>query len=239
MVKSFNDGDGESLWEGPVGIELRAPAVTAACMLISRDSFERVGGFGESYQYGTEDVDLGLKLLVSGGESAGVGRSVLIHRESSSQNRASRDFRRLNRLENRRLFLECWGPQMLREYRLARLRLESFWTDGAGAHVAITLTSLDVADGWGDWYSGHEIGDALESLGWRVTYIQRKGDQWYELPDDLDYVLSLMDPFDLRRVPDHVCTIAWIRNWTERWLGAALVRTRRRAARPPRRAPPS
>jgi O-antigen biosynthesis protein len=218
MVKGFNHGDGEGLWEGACGSELRAPAVTAACMLIARDSFERVGGFDVGYRYGTEDVDLGLKLLVSGAESAGVGRSVLFHRESSSQNRASRDFRRLNRLENRRLFLERWGPQALREYRLARLRCDPFWTDGAGAHVAITLTSLDVGDGWGDWYSGHEIGDALQAIGWRVTYMERKGDRWYELPEDLDYALSLMDPFDLRRLPEHVTAIAWIRNWTERWL---------------------
>ena len=218
MVKGFNHGDGDGLWEGAFGSELRAPAVTAACMLMAREHFERVGGFGAGYRYGTEDVDLGLKLLVSGAESAGVGRAVLFHRESSSQNRASRDFRRLNRLENRRLFLECWGPQTLREYRLARLRRDPFWTDGSGAHVAITLTSLDVADGWGDWYSGHEIGDALEAIGWRVSYVERKGDRWYELPEDLDYVLSLMDPFDLRRVPEHVSTIVWIRNWTERWL---------------------
>jgi GT2 family glycosyltransferase/spore maturation protein CgeB len=218
MVKGFNHGDGETLWEGPFGSDSRAPAVTAACALIARESFERVGGFGAGYRYGTEDVDLGLKLLVSGAESVGVGRSLLFHRESSSQNRAARDFRRLNRLENRRLFLECWGPQTLREYRLARLRRDPFWTGGSGAHIAITLTSLDVADGWGDWYSGHEIGDALEALGWRVTYVERKGDRWYELPEDLDYVLSLMDPFDLRRVPAHVTTIAWIRNWTERWL---------------------
>ncbi len=61
-----------------------------------------------------------------------MGRAVLVHRESSSQNRAARDFRRLNRLENRRLFLECWGPQTLREYRLARLRCDPFWTDGVG-----------------------------------------------------------------------------------------------------------
>jgi spore maturation protein CgeB/GT2 family glycosyltransferase len=218
MIKGFNHGDGESLWECDFGRELRAPAVTAACMLIARESFERVGGFGASYRFGTEDVDLGLKLLVSGAESAGVGRAVLVHRESSSQNRASSDFRRLNRLENRRVFLECWGPQTVREYRLAKLRCDPFWTDGTGAHVAITLTSLDVADGWGDWYSGHEIGDALEGIGWRVTYVERKGEHWYELPEDLEYVLSLMDPFDLRRVPDHVTTIAWIRNWTERWL---------------------
>jgi O-antigen biosynthesis protein len=217
-VKAFNDGDGDDLWGGSFGAELRAPAVTAACMLISRDSFTRVGGFGDSYHYGTEDVDLGLKLLLSGTESAGAGRSVLVHHESSSQNRAGRDFRRLNRLENRRLFLESWGPQVLREYRLARLRGDSFWTDGAGAHVAVTLTSLDVADGWGDWYSGHEIGDALEQEGWRVSYVERRGDRWYELPEDLDYVLSLMDSFDLSRVPAHIGTVAWIRNWTERWL---------------------
>jgi spore maturation protein CgeB/GT2 family glycosyltransferase len=218
MIKGFNHGDGEGLWEGSFGIDSRAPAVTAACMLIARDSFERVGGFDGRYRYGTEDVDLGLKLLVGGGESAGVGRSVLYHRESSTQNRASSEFRRLNRLENRRLFLERWAPQVAREYRLARLRCDPFWTDGSGAHVAVTLTSLDVADGWGDWYSGHEIGDALEQLGWRVTYVERKGDRWYQLPEELDYVLSLMDPFDLRRVPTHVTTIAWIRNWTERWL---------------------
>jgi GT2 family glycosyltransferase/spore maturation protein CgeB len=218
MVKAFNGGDGEELWEGSFGLESRAPAVTAACMLIEREVFARAGGFGGGYRYGTEDVDLGLKLLVSGGETAGVGRAVLVHRESSSQNRASREFRRMNRLENRRLFLERWGPQVLREYRLARLYRDRFWTDGQGSHVAITLTSLDAGDGWGDWYSGHEIGDALEGLGWRVSYVQRKGDEWYELPEDLDYVLSLMDPFDLRRVPDHITTIAWIRNWTERWL---------------------
>ncbi len=218
MVKGFNEGDGESLWEGPFGAVQRAPAVTAACMLISRATFARVGGFDAAYRYGTEDVDLGLRMLLGGGESAGIGRSVLIHHESSSQNRASSDFRRLNRLENRRVFMESWGPQILREYRLARLRCDPFWTGGSGAHIAITLTSLDVGDGWGDWYSGHEIGEALEQLGWRVSYVERKGDHWYELPEDLDYVLSLMDSFDLRRVPDHVSTIAWIRNWTERWL---------------------
>jgi GT2 family glycosyltransferase/spore maturation protein CgeB len=217
-IKGFNDGDGESLWEGPVGALVRAPAVTAACLLISREAFARVGGFGGAYRYGTEDVDLGLKLLLDGSQSAGAGRSVLIHRESSSQNRAGREFRRLNREENRRLFLESWGPQVMREYRLARARCDPFWTDGSGAHVAVTLTSLDATDGWGDWYSGHEIGEALECLGWRVSYVERKSDHWYQLPEDLDYALSLMDSFDLDRLPAHVGAIAWIRNWTERWL---------------------
>ncbi len=130
--------------------ELRAPAVTAACMLITaRVAFARVGGFDTAYRYGTEDVDLGLKLLAAVAQSAGAGRSVLIHSESSSQNRAGRDFRRLNRDENRGCSSSAGDRSLLREYRLARLRCDPFWTDGAGAHVAITLTSLDVSDGWG------------------------------------------------------------------------------------------
>src|SRR5262249_6980136 len=148
-IKAFNEGGGEGVWEEPFGADLRAPAVTAACLLISRDSFARVGGFDGSYRYGTQDVDLGLKLLCGGAASAGAGRSLLFPRESSSQNRAGRDFRRLNREENRRLFLEHWGPHVQREYRLARLRCDSFWTGGGGAHVAITLTSLDADEGWG------------------------------------------------------------------------------------------
>jgi spore maturation protein CgeB len=218
MIKGYNAGDGDALWTERLGGSEPAPAVTAACALIERETFERLGGLGEGYRFGTEDVDLGLRLLRAGGTAVGVGRSVLVHRESSSQNRETSDFRRVNRLANRRLFLERWGAQVSRAYRIDRLIGGGFFSDGAGPHIAITVTSNDPADGWGDLHSAHEIGDALGELGWRVSYIERKGDRWYDLPDDLDYVLALMDPFDARHVPDHVVVVAWIRNWTERWL---------------------
>ena len=217
-VRAFNLGDGEPLWEESFGIERRSPAVTAACLLIAGETYARCGGLDRAYQFGTEDVDLGLKLVAGGGELAGVGRAVLVHRESSSQILKDSSFRQLNRIANRRVLLERWGAPLMRVYRQGRLTQDRFWTDGQGPHIAITLTNLDPAAGWGDWYTGHELGDALQALGWRVTYVQRKGDDWYTLPPDLDYVLSLMDPFDLRRVPEHVITIAWIRNWTARWL---------------------
>ena len=193
--------------------------MTAACMLIKRESFARVGGFDTAYRYGTEDVDLGLQAPARRrAERRGGPLGADPQRVLQSEPREPRLPPPEPRGEPAGVPRESWGPQVLREYRLARLRCEPFWTGGAGAHVAVTLTSLDVADGWGDWYSGHEIGDALEDLGWRVSYVERKGDRWYELPEDLDYVLSLMDSFDLSLVPDHVGTIAWIRNWTERWL---------------------
>jgi GT2 family glycosyltransferase/spore maturation protein CgeB len=219
-VRPYNSGDGEDLFDARFGIDDRAPAVTAACLLIDRATFESAGGFTEGYHYGTEDVDLGLKLTTSSGIGSVIatGRSVLYHRESATQDSEGLDFKRSNRLANRRLFLERWGAKVRRDYRLGRLRGDPAWTDGNGPHIAITVTSLDPADGWGDWYTAHEMGDALTELGWRVTYVQRKGDAWYRLPGDLDYLLALMDTFDLRQAPDHVATIAWVRNWTERWL---------------------
>jgi len=218
LVRAFNDGDGEPLFGDRFGRDERAPALTAACLLISAATFDAVGGFSDGYRYGTEDVDLGLKLLATGREVWCSGRAILFHEESVTQNAQGRDFQRLNRLGNRKLLLERWGPQLRREHRLALLRGDDEWTGGHRPHIAITVTSNDVSDGWGDWYTAHEMGDALEDDGWRVTYIERKGDCWYSLPGDVDYVLSLMDPFDLRRVPAHVVTIAWVRNWTDRWL---------------------
>jgi GT2 family glycosyltransferase/spore maturation protein CgeB len=218
-VRAYNHGDGGDLFDAGFGIEQRAPAVTAACLLIDRARFQAAGGFAVGYRFGTEDVDLGLALTAAGGTVLATGRSVLYHRESATQDSEGLDFKRNNRLANRRLFLERWGPRVRREYRLGRLGGDPVWTDGSGPHAAITVTSLDPADGWGDWYTAHELGDSLAQLGWRITYVERKGDAWYELPADLDYLLSLMDPFDLRRVPAEVTTIAWVRNWTERWLG--------------------
>ena len=218
LVRAFNDGDGELLFTERFGRDECAPAMTAACLLVSAETFDRVGGFSDGYRYGTEDVDLGLKLLATGREVWCSGRAILFHEESVTQNAQGRDFQRLNRLGNRKLLLERWGPQLRREHRLALLRGDEEWTGGHRPHIAVTVTSNDINDGWGDWYTAHEMGDALEDDGWRVTYIERKGDRWYSLPGDVDYVLSLMDPFDLRKVPSHVVTIAWIRNWTDRWL---------------------
>jgi len=217
-VRPYNLGDGADPFGPGFGLEQPVAAVTAACMLIRRADFEAVGGFTSGYRYGTEDVDLGLKLTTSGRRVLASGRAVLFHNESASQRAEAREVIRANRTSNRRIFLERWGAEVRRAYRVGRLDGDPFWTDGRGPHIAITVTSTDAAAGWGDWYTAHELGDDLEGRDWRVTYIERRGGHWYELPDDLDYVLTLMDPFDARHVPADVVTIAWIRNWTDRWL---------------------
>ena len=199
-----------------LGEDTPCPAVTAACLLMERETFEGAGGFETGYRYGGEDVDLCLGLHFSGREIVCSGRAALFHDVSSSQDREGDHFKVVNRKGNRRLFKERWGPRVSREFYRDRLGSGEFWTEEK-PHIAITLTSLDMNDGYGDWYTGHEIGDALQARGWRVSYVQKKNDEYYSLPDGVDYVLALLHWYDASRVSD-VTTIAWIRNWTERWV---------------------
>jgi GT2 family glycosyltransferase/spore maturation protein CgeB len=212
-----NLGVGEDALDEHLGEVSSSPAAQAACLLMRREAFDAAGGFTPGYRYGSEDVDLGLKLVASGKEVLASGRAVLLHDESRSQNTAGRDFMKKNRTGNRKLFLERWGPMIHRKLRLERLGAGSFWTEEP-PHVAITLSSNDPKDGYGDWYTAHEMGDALEARGWRVSYAQRKKGDWYRLPESLDYLFVLIDQYDISKVPPGVTTIAWIRNWTDRWL---------------------
>jgi GT2 family glycosyltransferase/lipopolysaccharide biosynthesis protein len=59
-------------------------ALTAACILIRKESFKNVGGFDEGYWNGYEDVDLCFKLQENGWELVYQPESVVIHHESKS-----------------------------------------------------------------------------------------------------------------------------------------------------------
>ena len=113
--------------------------------------------------------------------------------------------------------IDRWGPRLFREVFRDRLGAERSWS-GDPLHVAITLTRDDHVAPYGDWYTAHELGDALAAVGWRISYIERHEDHWYELDPSVDVVIALLDLFDLSRIPRGVVTIAWVRNWTDRWL---------------------
>ncbi|HVM14495.1 MAG TPA: glycosyltransferase [Egibacteraceae bacterium] len=207
--------------EDPLGRDAlttrEVPGVTAACMLVRRDSFDAVGGLTSGYVYGTEDVDLCLKLRAAGGRIAYAAHAVLWHHEYGTQNALGRERKGHNRALNRQLFIDRWGPQLLREVLQDKITNSRAWSDEP-FHVAVTLTNHDVSAGWGDWYTAHELGEALQGLGWQVTYIERHQERWYDLEPSVDAVIVLLDRFDIGRIPPHVITIAWVRNWTERWL---------------------
>ncbi|MBU0509625.1 glycosyltransferase, partial [bacterium] len=82
-------------------------AVTAACMLAPKRTFEQAGGFDEQYRNGFEDVDLCLRLRRSGLRVIYCPESTVMHREESSDGRKDHDRENLER------FLARWGDTIV------------------------------------------------------------------------------------------------------------------------------
>jgi GT2 family glycosyltransferase len=87
----------------------RLQAVTAACMLVRRASFERVGGFDEGYENSLEDVDLCLRIGGEGGEVHYCHEAVVVHLESISRGRRDRFERSVD------LYRRRWREQVRRD----------------------------------------------------------------------------------------------------------------------------
>lgn len=220
IPRARNIGGGEDPLGPEASTPVDVPAATAACLLVRRAAYEAVGGFTEGYDYGTEDVDLCLKLRAAGGRIVYEPEATYWHHESATQYREESETRLLRQQSNRRLFVDRWGPRIFREVLLDRLNGTRLWSEEP-IHVGVTLTRDDPAAGWGDWYSAHELGDALAGLGWRVSYLERWQDHWYEPDSSVDVVISLLDALDVRNLPAGIVKIAWVRNWTDRWLDHA------------------
>ncbi|HEX6688964.1 MAG TPA: glycosyltransferase family 2 protein [Solirubrobacterales bacterium] len=120
-----------------LGEDIERGAVAAACVLVDRGAFKRVGGFTHGYVYGAEDIDLCLKLRTAGLGVLCSGRSVAIHHPVSTRRTAPFEEERARKLANRRVLWEHWGPRLRREYELDRLDGGGIWaTDPVDAGEA-------------------------------------------------------------------------------------------------------
>ena len=95
-----------------LGEDAERRAVAAACLLVDRAAFERVGGFTHGYVYGAEDVDLCLKLRAAGFRLLCSGRAIAIHHPVSTRRTKPFEEQRALKLANRRLLWERWGPRL-------------------------------------------------------------------------------------------------------------------------------
>jgi GT2 family glycosyltransferase len=88
----------------------RFQAVTAACMLVRRSLFEKIGGFDSGYANGFDDVDLCLRAGETGAEVHYCPNSVLVHLEAATRGEDEALFRR-----NADRYLERWGNVVRRD----------------------------------------------------------------------------------------------------------------------------
>jgi GT2 family glycosyltransferase len=192
-----------------LGGDVAAPAVTATCLLIERSAFDQVGGFTPGFGDRYAGVDLGLKLLEAGGVPLCSGRSVLFHHAA--------DIRAFGRAEQR-LLMTRWGPQLEREYMRDRFDRVGLWSADGGPDVALTLGS----DPDGE-RTARELGDALESRGWQVAYLEQAGDGWSEPPASTDLLLVSDDGYGAS-LPSGACAAGWILRDAEQWVRRPWLR---------------
>ncbi|MEX2044145.1 MAG: glycosyltransferase family 2 protein [Opitutus sp.] len=83
------------------------PAVTAACLIIARDLWLKLGGFDEAFFNGGEDIDLCFRARALGRINAVALRSVVHHHISASPGRKLRDE------ENSRRLVRRWQRELL------------------------------------------------------------------------------------------------------------------------------
>jgi len=88
----------------------RFQAVTAACMLVRRETFEAVGGFDEAYRNCLEDTELCLQAGARGYEVHYCHESVVYHLESVSRGRRAKEIER-----NAKLFRSRWKDRARRD----------------------------------------------------------------------------------------------------------------------------
>jgi len=89
--KRLPDGRDNPGYQGSLIANHELSAVTAACTLMRRDAFERVGGFDEGLPVGFGDVDLCLKTRAAGYRVMLCARAVLIHHESFTRGKSRED----------------------------------------------------------------------------------------------------------------------------------------------------
>ena len=73
----------------------------------------------------------------------------------------------------------------------------------------------------GDYFTAMELAESLQKLGHSVRYLCRRGEaDWYDVGEDTDVLVSMLDAYDLGkayRCSPGLVTVAWARNWFDRW----------------------
>lgn len=91
-------------------------AVTAACAMISKDKFNKVGGFDEKLRITYNDVDLSLRLLNAGYRNVYTPYAELYHYESVSVGRVStKDRDKVELKSAQKLMKTRWGELLARD----------------------------------------------------------------------------------------------------------------------------
>lgn len=219
FTQPYNMGNGSTDIIADQEVEERA-AVTAAVLLVSKEAFEKIGGYDERYIYGYEDVDLCLKLHFHGYSNYYCPKALVYHYEFGTQSKDLSREVRIRRLHNMNVFKGKWQSYLERKILDDKLSGAHIFTE-QNLTVALVVTESIPTTTAGDFFTAMELATSLKKLGYQVKYLNRRGeDDWYDVGIETDVLISLLDAYDITKIKNvkpNLVKIAWARNWFERW----------------------
>ena len=220
FIKPYNMGNRATFETEEKEEEARA-AVTAAALLIEKTKYFEVGGLDEGYVYGYEDVDLCLKLLKKGYKNIYSPKTLLFHYEFGTQEKSKNKEVMERRLKNKWLFMEKWNKWLRRELLMDKLNCNRLFSE-TPLKIAFAVTETGENSSAGDYFTALSLGESLKKFGWKISFLSRRGSKdWYDVDDDVDVVISLLDAYDIRKIQSNnnlLIKVAWPRNWLSRWI---------------------
>ncbi|MCC8014400.1 MAG: glycosyltransferase [Eubacterium sp.] len=220
FIRPYNKNNAEDVFECSSGKITKEIAVTAACLLVKKEIFFGAGGFDEGYVYGYEDVDLCLKIHRMGYNNYLCPTALLFHYEFGTQINSDRIEVSERRTANTHLFMSRWQNYLKETIFNDKLNSEMLFCEKK-LKVAFCVTEAGDEASAGDYFTAMELALSLEKLGYETKYLTRRGEgDWYDVGRDVDVLISMLDSYDvnmMKNVKEDIITIAWARNWFERW----------------------
>jgi O-antigen biosynthesis protein len=201
-------------------------AVTGAALLVKKDKYLEVDGLDEKYVYGYEDVDLCLKLLQKGYKNFYCPKSLIYHYEFGTQETNKSFEIRERRQKNKEIFKEKWNVWLKEQLSHDKLNENYIFSHIPKIAFAVTDAGENVTEG--DYFTALEFSEALKENGWDIKFLTRRGpNNWYEVDEDVNIVISLIDAYDPTKINSTnkaLIKIAWCRNWVDRWLSHSYLK---------------
>ena len=220
---NFKNGD---MPESALKYTEKISAVTGASFMIEKEKFNQVNGFCEDYIYGYEDVDISLKMIKKGYSNYIVPSSMAFHYEFGTQSKQLPSIIRKRRLKNKKVFNNRWNKWLEKKIIEDLIEEKKIFIEKK-IKVAFAVTESGEEAKAGDYFTALDFAQAMEKRGWDIEFLQRKSNNWYQVSDDTDIVISLLDAFDITKVKcqnKNLITIAWARNWFERWSTKPFIK---------------
>ena len=216
----YHIGQGKSIDDKTTLTSQQRSTLSASCLLLLRSVYIESGGMDESFQLYNDDIDLGLRLLTLGYKNYYNADSILVYHQKFFPLREKIARKSRKKQADNTILQKKWFLTLKKSYWSEKIYNNLPLFSETALTIAIAVTDHGEKVTAGDYFTAQELATALEAYGWKIVYLSRKKKEWYTLSEDIDIVLSLLDSYDLNKIPKRkksLITIAWARNWFDLW----------------------